>query len=116
MYSFSTNDGIQRLILLDGLYQIASSEGISGLWAGTLPSLVLVSNPAIKFTAYEYLKRKVIEWNAFNPLKAVEGQLDAGQAFFLGVMASFVATVVTYPIQVVQTKSRVCFFLLFNVF
>ena len=36
-------------------------DGASGLWSGTLPSLALVSNPAIKFTAYEWLKRKLAE-------------------------------------------------------
>ena len=83
---------------------------MSGLWSGTVPSLVLVSNPAIKFTAYEYLKRKLLEWRSELGAHAVAGDahaLDAGQAFFLGVMASAAATVVTYPIQVVQTKSRV---------
>ena len=32
-------------------------EGLGSLWNGTKASLMLVSNPAIKFTVYELLKR-----------------------------------------------------------
>lgn len=78
----------------------ARHEGFFSLWSGTVPSLMLVSNPAIKFTAYEYLKRKVLE------LRDVPA-LDSGQAFFIGVMSGLMATIATYPIQVVQTKLRV---------
>ncbi|CAL4083361.1 unnamed protein product, partial [Meganyctiphanes norvegica] len=39
--------------LVDGLFRIGHSEGIGGLWSGTLSSLILVINPAIQFMAYE---------------------------------------------------------------
>ena len=35
---------------LDGLFRIGMKEGFTSLWNGTMASLVLVSNPAIKFT------------------------------------------------------------------
>ena len=99
----------QYLIFLlfskDGFVKMYVKEGLRTLWSGTVPSLVLVSNPAIKFTAYETLKRKLLESRG----SSAHAQLDAGQAFALGVAASLMATIVTYPIQVVQTKSRVSF-------
>ena len=36
-------------------------EGIPRIWAGTIPSLMLVSQPTIKFTVYEFLKRHYLE-------------------------------------------------------
>ena len=36
-------------------------EGIPSVWAGTIPSLVLVSQPTIKFTIYEFLKRHYLQ-------------------------------------------------------
>lgn len=84
--------------LIDGLVQIGRQEGIKRLWDGTVASLVLVSNPAIKFTAYEYLKRIFLSHD--------NGQLSAGKAFLMGAFASALATVVTYPVQVVQTRAR----------
>lgn len=76
--------------------QIGRSEGREGLWGGTVASLILVSNPAIKFTIYEYLKR----------LNGAP-QMSPSMAFLIGALASAIATIVTYPVQLVQTKARV---------
>lgn len=79
--------------LLDGLVHIANAEGLSALWSGLGPSLILVSNPAIQFTLYEALKRKFVPKSA--------------AAFFLiGAAAKAVATVVTYPLQLAQARQR----------
>lgn len=86
--------------VLDGLIKVARSDGWSALWNGLGASLMLVSNPAIKFTVYEQLKRLVFKHRFAN------ANLSALQAFVLGVMASSVATVATYPLQVVQVKLR----------
>lgn len=43
--------------MIDGLHRIAKEEGVLALWNGTLPSLLLVSNPSIQFVAYERVKR-----------------------------------------------------------
>ena len=86
------------LFFLDGLLKIGMNEGIESLVSGTVASLVLVSNPAIKFTVYEYFKRIL--------LSPSQAQLSPGKAFLIGALASACATLVTYPIQVVQTKLR----------
>ena len=46
--------------LIDGLKHIFNTEGIAGLWSGTMPSLMLVSNPAIQFACYEAIKRNLM--------------------------------------------------------
>lgn len=47
------------LPLSDAFSQIISSEGVGVLWNGTLPSLILVLNPAVHFMFYEAMKRRV---------------------------------------------------------
>ncbi|CAH1114349.1 unnamed protein product [Psylliodes chrysocephalus] len=79
--------------LLDGMVYIATTEGISTLWNGVAPSLMLVSNPAIHFTIYEALKRRV--------------NVKTATAFFLlGALSKTIATIITYPLQVAQTRQR----------
>ena len=85
--------------ILDGLIKISQQEGLSTLWAGTVPSLVLVSNPAIQHMVYESLKRRVAE--LLNTDK-----LNSGTIFFLGAVSKSISTVITYPLQVIQSKSR----------
>ena len=46
---------------VDGLIQMGYHEGVPSVWAGTVPSLVLVSQPTIKFTIYEFLKRYYLQ-------------------------------------------------------
>jgi len=41
----------------DGLLRISQEEGLSTLWSGTGPSLVLAGNPAIQFMVYEAIKK-----------------------------------------------------------
>lgn len=44
--------------LSDAFSQIITNEGVGTLWNGTLPSLILVLNPAVQFMFYEAMKRK----------------------------------------------------------
>lgn len=46
------------LSIADAFSQIIASEGVGTLWNGTLPSLVLVFNPAVVFMFYEAMKRR----------------------------------------------------------
>ncbi|OLL24779.1 Mitochondrial substrate carrier family protein Q [Neolecta irregularis DAH-3] len=63
--------------------EIIHEDGISGLWSGLKPSLVLVANPAITYGLFERLK----DGRKLTPL----------QAFILGAFCKSIATVVTYP-------------------
>lgn len=84
----------------DGLIHIWKYEGVKNLWAGALPSLLLVANPAIQFMTYESIKRRV---NA----SLAGAQPPAWIFFTIGAIAKTIATTLTYPLQLVQTKLRV---------
>jgi len=79
---------------------MAQQEGVTSLWNGTIPSLILVSNPAIQFMTYEAIKRRLCAL-------CDKQQLSGLAYFFVGAVAKAVATVLTYPLQLVQTKLRV---------
>lgn len=83
--------------LLEGLIYVGRTEGVAGLWAGTVPSLMLVINPAIQFMVYEGLKRRVLERYS---------SISGWGVFGIGAVAKAVATIFTYPLQLVQTKLR----------
>lgn len=92
-----SSDSLEYTNLLDGLAYVMKSEGIKGLWAGTMPSLMLVSNPALQFMMYESLKRH---------LAPVTSRSSALTFFLIGALAKAFATIVTYPLQLIQTKLR----------
>ncbi|XP_012523130.1 peroxisomal membrane protein PMP34 [Monomorium pharaonis] len=85
--------------LYDGLVHICKYEGLRQLWAGTMPSLMLVANPAIQFMTYESIKRRIIA--SFG-----DAQPPAWMFFIMGAIAKTVATSLTYPLQLVQMKLR----------
>lgn len=58
---------------------------------------MLVSNPALQFMMYEALKRRVTEWSK---------KPSALTFFAIGALAKTFATVLTYPLQLIQTKLR----------
>lgn len=85
--------------LISGLKYIASKEGWQKLWSGTCASLMLVSNPAIQFSVYESIKRYLTKLHGSESPSVL-------YYFFLGAISKLVATFITYPLQLVQTKQR----------
>ncbi|KAK3861925.1 hypothetical protein Pcinc_032155 [Petrolisthes cinctipes] len=85
--------------MLDGLLKVRREEGITGLWSGAASSLVLTINPAIQFMVYEAMKRQA---------QRVSGgkQMSSLAVFGVGATAKALATILTYPIQLVQAKQR----------
>lgn len=81
--------------LIGGLIHISRTEGTAALWNGTLPSILLVVNPALQMATYEAIKRR---------LSGVE--LNSLGYFIIGAIAKAIATALTYPLQLVQTKLR----------
>lgn len=85
--------------LLDGLIRVCREEGPSTLWDGTMPSLILVANPAIQWATYEALKEQLLVRHRGTEILRME-------FFVLAALAKTVATVATYPLQVAQTRLR----------
>ncbi|KAM9394274.1 peroxisomal membrane protein PMP34 [Pholidichthys leucotaenia] len=83
--------------IFDAFSQIIANEGVGTLWNGTLPSLILVVNPAIQFMFYEAMKRKAGKGGR---------KISSAQIFVIGAIAKAVATTVTYPLQTVQAILR----------
>lgn len=71
----------------------------SKLWKGLTPALLLCSNPSIHYTVFDVLKTKMLAWKRLrNPRRAQQRQLSVSEAFVLGLLSKFVATIVTYPL------------------
>ena len=114
----------------DAVHRIHAEEGVRGFYKGLVPSLILVSNPAIQFVVYEQCIRILTKQAAKAAAKAaataattavaVAGtaaatatsapppsiHLSSLQYFTLGAFAKAVATVVTYPYQVVKSRQQ----------
>ncbi|TDL25820.1 mitochondrial carrier [Rickenella mellea] len=73
---------------------IIEEDGITGLWRGLKPSLVLTVNPAITYGVFERVKTLILlaKEKSGGSLK-----LTPGQAFVVGALSKTLATIVTYP-------------------
>jgi Mitochondrial carrier protein len=67
-------------------------QALLSLWKGLIPSLILCTNPAIHYTAFESFKAK---WKTIRNAKS---DLNMLEVFVVGFMAKFIATILTYPI------------------
>jgi adenine nucleotide transporter 17 len=88
--------------LVDCMERIYKEEGWLALWNGAGSSLMLVSNPTINFVVYDKVKQ-IIDQRAKNSGRKY---LTSFEIFTTGAIAKAMATVLTYPIQVAQTKQR----------
>ncbi|XP_068560568.1 peroxisomal membrane protein PMP34 [Cebidichthys violaceus] len=84
--------------ILDAFAQIIRGEGVGALWNGTFPSLLLVMNPAVQFMIYEGLKRQL--------RRGAPRELSSVEFFIIGAVAKAFATIVTYPLQTIQSILR----------
>ena len=79
--------------LLGVAREIIREEGVTGLWLGIKPSLVLTVNPAITYGAYERVKGLLLV--AREKAGAPPGtKLGPWSAFVLGALSKTLATVV----------------------
>ncbi|XP_068606182.1 peroxisomal membrane protein PMP34 [Brachionichthys hirsutus] len=83
--------------IFDAFSQIITNEGVGTLWNGTLPSLILVLNPAVQFMFYEAMKRKAGRGGK---------KISSAEIFIIGAIAKAIATTATYPLQTVQAILR----------
>ncbi|MEQ2310037.1 hypothetical protein AMECASPLE_004696 [Ameca splendens] len=83
--------------IFNAFSQIIADEGVGTLWNGTLPSLILVVNPAVQFMIYEAMKRKAGKGGR---------KISSAKIFLIGAIAKAIATTATYPLQTIQAILR----------
>lgn len=74
--------------------EIIREDGVTGLWRGLKPSMVLTVNPAITYGVYERLKSILLL--AREKTGAGE-KMTPWMSFILGAFSKTLATIVTYP-------------------
>ncbi|KAL7419357.1 hypothetical protein Q5752_006195 [Cryptotrichosporon argae] len=77
--------------LLETARDVVAEGGPTALWTGLRPGLVLTANPAITYGLFERGKRALLA------RRSPAAKLGVAEAFWLGVAAKTLATVVTYP-------------------
>ncbi len=87
--------------MADALVRIKQEEGLRALWNGVGPSIILCSNPTIQFVVYERVRRMV----AYVAKTGKRG-VTAFEFFLCGAVAKAAATLLTYPLQLAQSRLR----------
>lgn len=96
------------------LNDIISQEGITALWGGLGPALVLVINPVIQYSAFEQLKNSLLARRALaikiGGTKATDAPtvlpLSDMDFFWLGALSKLIATGSTYPILTIKSRMQ----------
>ncbi|XP_024526283.1 peroxisomal nicotinamide adenine dinucleotide carrier isoform X2 [Selaginella moellendorffii] len=93
----ATNHGAAYTV--QDLYREA---GLIGFWKGVLPTLIMVSNPAIQFMIYETLLKELTKKRKINK----HGMKDVSplEIFVIGSIGKLGATIATYPLLVVKSR------------
>lgn len=90
----TSDNGSKSPGLLDTAREIIAEDGVTGLWTGLKPGLVLTVNPAITYGVFERVKGILI---AAQVAAGAEARLTPGRSFLIGILSKTLATVVTYP-------------------
>ncbi|GHJ88843.1 hypothetical protein NliqN6_5245 [Naganishia liquefaciens] len=89
-----SEDGAAAPGLFETAREIIAEHGLTGLWMGLKPGLVLTVNPAITYGVFERVKGILV---ATQVAAGAEARLTPGRSFAIGVLSKTLATVVTYP-------------------
>ncbi|EJD06515.1 adenine nucleotide transporter [Fomitiporia mediterranea MF3/22] len=81
--------------------EIIRTDGVTGLWLGLKPSLVLTVNPAITYGVFERIKSLML---VAKEKAGGQPRLTPWQNFFVGALSKTLATVVTYPYIMAKVK------------
>jgi len=69
---------------------ILREDGVTGLWRGLKPSLVLTVNPAITYGVFERVKGIILA-------ASKDGKMTPWKSFMVGAVSKTLATIVTFP-------------------
>jgi hypothetical protein len=90
-----------RKNFISTIAEVVKEDGITGLWKGLKPSVMLTMNPAITYSVFERCKSGILE-SRKNKGKKME--LSSGEVFVIGAFSKTVATIVTYPLIMAKIK------------
>ncbi|XP_004509320.1 folate transporter 1, chloroplastic isoform X2 [Cicer arietinum] len=93
--------------LYDAFRTIVREEGFSALYRGIVPGLFLVSHGAIQFTAYEELRKTIVDLKSKR--SKIQHQnpdqlLNSVDYAVLGATSKVAAILLTYPFQVIRSR------------
>ncbi|XP_021714594.1 folate transporter 1, chloroplastic-like isoform X2 [Chenopodium quinoa] len=88
----------------DALRTITKEEGWTALYRGIWPSLLLVSHGAIQFTAYEELRKLLVDFKSEKAKTKDVEVLNSLDYTFLGASSKVAAILFTYPVQVIRSR------------
>ncbi|KAB2009759.1 hypothetical protein ES319_D10G188700v1 [Gossypium barbadense] len=90
------------------LFDIISTRGFRGLYAGLSPTLVeIVPYAGLQFGTYDTFKRWAMTWNrsrSFNTSSTTDHSLSSFQLFICGLAAGTCAKLVCHPLDVVKKR------------
>ena len=105
LHESSKDTTVRDPTMFDTAKEIIDESGITGLWTGLKPGLVLTVNPAITYGVFEKLKGVVLNGAAVGNADVVKAiSLGPGWSFLLGMTSKTLATVVTYPYIFVSSE------------
>ncbi|AET03859.2 putative mitochondrial carrier protein [Medicago truncatula] len=93
--------------LYDAFRTIMREEGFSALYRGIVPGLFLVSHGAIQFTAYEELRKTIVDLKSKGSDKQHQNPdqlLNSVDYAVLGATSKVAAILLTYPFQVIRSR------------
>lgn len=102
-FQLSTLGFARSTSLLSAVQSIVKEEGITALWKGNVPALFLwVSYSMVQFATYGWLKNKLASQHGESSKHAVFDKVS--DTFLAGSIASTMATVSTYPFDIMRTQ------------
>ncbi|GMJ08778.1 folate transporter 1 [Hibiscus trionum] len=93
--------------IYDAIRTILREEGWTALYKGLGPGLLMVSHGAIQFTAYEELRRIMVDYKARKQKsESASNLLNSFDYAVLGGSSKIAAILITYPFQVIRTRTQ----------
>jgi solute carrier family 25 folate transporter 32 len=96
---------------LHAVSRISREEGVTALYKGLVPALILTTHGAVQFMAYEYMKDLSLQMRIAQLPQGVDQRAYGAQleqpgwvSFVTGGASKIVATLATYPYQVVKSR------------
>ena len=102
---------VRKKTFLESTGAVWEENGLAGFWRGVVPSLIMVSNPALQYAFYESAsdafrrrRAKTQRGVAGSSPSGTLGALTAWEVFVAASLAKMGATVLTYPVLLVKTR------------